>query len=69
MKKTTKRTIISCVIMIAIAVIAIVGYNVYRRPAAFRHLTDRSLDDQQVNELKDNVPTKDESQSTESENN
>lgn len=69
MKKTTKRTIISCVIIIVIAVIAIVGYNVYRRPAAFRHLTDRSLDDHQVNELKDNVPTKDESQSTESENN
>lgn len=59
MKKTTKRTIISCVIMIAIAVIAIVGYNVYRRPATFRHLTDKSLEEQQVNELKDTVFAKD----------
>lgn len=54
-----KKTMISCAIMIAIAVIAIVGYNIYRRPAAFRQLTNKSLDAQQVNELKDTLLAKD----------
>lgn len=50
-----KKTIITSLTLIAAAVLIIVGYNVYRRPATFRHLTDRSLDAQQVSELKDTV--------------
>lgn len=42
-----KKTIIAGIVLIVIAVVAIAGYNIYRRPAAFRHLTDNSLDEQQ----------------------
>lgn len=54
-----KKTMITSIVLIAIVVIAIVGYNVYRRPATFRHLTNKSLDEQQVNELKDTLLAKD----------
>lgn len=53
-----KKKIIVGLILIAVVVIAIVGYNVYRRPATFRHLTDKSLDKQQVSELKDTLVQK-----------
>ena len=54
-----KKKLITCTILIAIALIALVGYNVYRRPAVLRHLTDKPLDEQQVNEFKNTTPAKD----------
>lgn len=54
-----KKTMITSIVIIAVVVIAIVGYNVYRRPATFRHLTNKSLDEQQVNELKNSLLEKD----------
>ena len=54
-----KKTMIASIVLIAIAVIAVVGYNIYRRPATFRHLTNKSLDEQQVNELKNSLLEKD----------
>lgn len=50
-----KKTIIAGIVLIVIAVVAIAGYNIYRRPATFRHLTNNSLDEQQVNELKNSL--------------
>lgn len=54
-----KKTMITSIVLIAIVLIAIVGYNVYRRPATFRHLTNKSLDEHQVNELKNSLLEKD----------
>ena len=50
-----KKSLIVCIAILVVVLIAVAGYNVYRRPATFRHLTDNSLDEQQVNELKDNL--------------
>lgn len=54
-----RKMVITCSILIAIVVIALAGYNIYRRPATFRHLTDKSLNGQQVNELKNTILGKD----------
>lgn len=54
-----KKTMITSIVLIAIILIVIVGYNIYRRPANFRHLTNQSLDEQQVTELKDSLLGKD----------
>ena len=60
MKKTMITGIVLiAIVVIVIVVIVIVGYNIYRRPATFRHLTNKSLDEQQVNELKDTLLEKD----------
>lgn len=53
-----KKTMITSLTLIVVIVIVIVGYNVYRRPATFRHLTNKSLDEQQVSELKDTLMQK-----------
>ena len=47
-----KKKMIAGIVLIVIVVVVIVGYNIYRKPATFRHLTNHSLDEQQVNELK-----------------
>lgn len=45
-KKTTKkRTIITCIVAAAIVAIFLIAYNLYRYPAALRHLSDNSLNE------------------------
>lgn len=46
------------IIVIAIIAIAFIGYNIYRYPATFRHLSDRSLDENQTEELRQQVMKK-----------
>lgn len=49
-----KGEVVSIVVIIVIILIIVglfVGYNVYRYPATFRHLTDESLTDEEVNSL------------------
>ena len=36
------------IVVIAVIGIAFIGYNIYRYPATFRHLSDRSLDESQT---------------------
>ena len=50
-----KRGIISAIILIAIAGLAFVGYNIYRYPAMFRNLSDKSLSDEAVSELRTEI--------------
>ena len=46
------------IIVIAILVIAFIGYNIYRYPATFRHLSDRSLDENQTEKVRQQVMKK-----------
>lgn len=55
LKSKLKTSTFVCLILLALVIIAVGGYNVYRYPATFRHLTDHSLDEEQVNVLKDEV--------------
>lgn len=50
-----KKLMITGIILAAVIVIALVGYNIYRYPAAFKNLSDNSLEETQVNELKDEI--------------
>lgn len=49
-----KRLIIGIVVLV-ILIFAFAGYNIYRYPAMFRRLSDNSLNDSQVEELKAKV--------------
>lgn len=46
------------IIVISVIAIAFIGYNIYRYPATFRHLSDRSLDENQTEELRQQVMKK-----------
>lgn len=50
-----KKAMLISIVLIAVVLLAIGGYNIYRYPAAFRHLSNQSLSERQVNELKDTV--------------
>ena len=50
-----KKLVITGIILAAVVVIALVGYNIYRYPAAFKNLSDNSLEETQVNALKDEI--------------
>ena len=50
-----KKIIIPIVIIAAIAIIAVVGYNIYRYPASFRSLTDESLGEEEVTALRNEI--------------
>ena len=55
-----KKLVITGIILAAVVVIALVGYNIYRYPAAFKNLSDNSLEETQVDALKDEIFAKQE---------
>lgn len=50
-----KKSLIAGIAVIAILALAFVGYNIYRYPAMFRSLSDNSLNDSQVEAVKDEI--------------
>lgn len=50
-----KKGLIAVIAVIAIAALAFVGYNIYRYPAMFRNLSDNSLNDSQVEEVREEI--------------
>ena len=52
-----KKGLIAIVAVIFIVALVFVGYNIYRYPAMFRSLTDNSLNDSQVEELREEIFT------------
>lgn len=55
-----KRGIFMGIIVIAVIVFIFIGYNIYRHPSTFRHLTDRSLDEKQTEKIRQQVMGKNE---------
>jgi len=53
MKK--KKGLIMGIILLAVVVLVFAGYNIYRFPATFRSLSDESLSETQVDELKEEI--------------
>lgn len=53
-----KKGWIAGIMMIAVIVLLFVGYNIYRYPAMFRSLSDNSLNDSQVEELRKEILSK-----------
>ena len=53
-----KKGIFMGIIVIAVIAIAFIGYNIYRYPATFRHLSDRSLDENQTEKVQQQVMKK-----------
>lgn len=45
-------------VVLLIGVLIFLGYNVYRRPAMFRNLSDQSLSEEQVEELRNEIHSK-----------
>ena len=50
-----KKSLIAAIAVIVIVALAFVGYNIYRYPAMFWSLSDNSLNDSQVEALKDEI--------------
>lgn len=50
-----KKGWIAGIVVIAIIALLFVGYNLYRYPAMFRNLSDNSLNDSQVEELREEI--------------
>lgn len=50
-----KKSLIAGIAVIVIVALAFAGYNIYRYPAMFRSLSDNSLNDSQVEALKDEI--------------
>lgn len=53
-----KKILIAAIVVVVIIALAFVGYNIYRYPAMFRSLTDNSLSDSQVGEVKEKILSK-----------
>lgn len=53
-----KKALIAGIIIIAVIALLFGGYNLYRYPALFRSLSDNSLNDSQVEEVKDKILSK-----------
>lgn len=53
--KLSKKGLILGIAVIVVATIVFVGYNIYRYPAMFRSLSDHSLNDSQVEELREEI--------------
>ncbi len=53
--KHKKESLIAGIIVLVIVILAFVGYNMYRHPAMFRSLSDNSLSDSQVGELREEI--------------
>lgn len=50
-----KKVLILGIAVLIILILAFVGYNIYRYPAMFRSLSDNSLNDAQVEELREEI--------------
>lgn len=50
-----KRSLMILIVMLLVSVSAFAGYNIYRFPAMFRQLSDKSLSEAQVMELKEEI--------------
>lgn len=50
-----KKGLIAGIAVLIIIALAFAGYNIYRYPAALRNLSDNSLDDSQVEEVKEEI--------------
>lgn len=50
-----KKVLIAVIAVIVIIALAFAGYNIYRYPAMFRSLTDNSLNDSQVEEVREEI--------------
>ena len=57
-----KRGIITAVILIVVVAAAFIGYNIYRHPAMFRSLSDDSLNEEAVEELRAGLAAADDKQ-------
>lgn len=53
-----KKIVITGIVLVAVVILAVVCYNIYRYPATFRRLSNQSLNEEQVNELKDEILAK-----------
>lgn len=53
--KLSKKGLILGIAVIVVAAIVFVGYNIYRYPAMFRSLSDHSLNDSKVEELREEI--------------
>ena len=53
-----KKSLIICVVLGAVVIITFIGYNIYRHPTTFRNLSDKSLDEAQVNSLREKIRAK-----------
>ena len=53
-----KKFLIFGITILVIAILALIGYNIYRYPAMFRRLSDKSLKESQVEELKEEILSK-----------
>lgn len=53
--KRSRKGLILGIAVIAAVVLVFAGYHIYRYPAMFRNLTDRSLDDPQAGELREEI--------------
>lgn len=53
-----KRIIIIIAVTAFIIITAFIGYNIYRYPASFRHFNNQSLNDSQVEEIKQKIQKK-----------
>lgn len=45
-----KKIVITGIVLVAVVILVLVGYNIYRYPATFRRLLNQSLNEEQVNE-------------------
>ena len=50
-----KKGWIAGIVVIAVIALLFVGYNIYRYPAMFRSLSDNSLSDSQVEEIREEI--------------
>lgn len=53
--KRSKKAVIMGIAVIVVVVLVFAGYQIYRYPAMFRNLSDRSLTDSQVAELREEI--------------
>ncbi len=53
-----KKGWIAVIAIIAVVALAFVGFNIYRYPARFRSLSDNSLNESQVESVKDEILSK-----------
>lgn len=58
----SRRSILIVVIVIAVVVVLVAGYNILRRPAMFRNLTDQSLSAEETEELRSEIAAREDKQ-------
>lgn len=57
-----KKSMVTMAVIIVIAVLIFIGYQIYRYPAMFRNLSDESLDSEAVSELRTEIAAREEKQ-------